>query len=132
MHFQVQADGTLTEQSRKDCANAIRRLAGKRIGILIEEWVDSRSLDQNDFYRARVLPHVKAMMAECGDTRSKDEWHEVLLETFAPEVEVKRLDGEIVSRPQRTRRMKKKEMADFITAILAECADRGYPYKEHL
>ena len=125
--FKVQDNGTLTDGARKTCANIISEFAGKIITISIGEKKDKRSLSQNDYYRGVVLPHVKRTMLEEGDARSLDDWHEVLLLSFAPLVNTKAFNGDNIMLPQRTRTMNVGTMAKFITAIIAEMASRGYP-----
>lgn len=123
----MREDGKLPEGIKKTLARIFPSFAGKKISLSIAEAKERRSLDQNAYYRGVVLPHVRSMMYEAGDARSIDEWHETLLQAFSPLAEIKDLNGDRFLHPKRTHLMNADEMAKFITAITAECAERGSP-----
>lgn len=125
--FQVPDNGKLTDGSRQVMANIIAGYAGKRIKITVQEWKEKRSLDQNSLYRGYILPHVRKVMFEAGDARSLEAWHEVLIETFSPIIEYVDMKNIMKHRHLRTHEMDTKQMGEFITAISAEMASRGYP-----
>jgi hypothetical protein len=125
--FVMTMDGNLPAGIKATLAGLLPTFAGKKVIFSISEAKDKRSLNQNDFYRTVILPHVREMMYDLGDARSLDAWHEVLLLSFSPLVSMVALNGDPVMLPKRTRAMEKPEMTAFITAIIAECADRGYP-----
>lgn len=101
--------------------------AGRRISLSINEAKDKRSLDQNSYYRACVLPHVRQVRFDNGDPVSLEKAHEDLLQEFSPRVEGKTLDRKSYARPKRTREMSVPEMSEFITAITAAMANFGNP-----
>ncbi len=125
--FTVTDQGKLPDGIRRDLAHVIPQYAGKHMRIILEEVGEKRSLKQNDSYRASILPHVRKVMMECGDARSLDHWHEVLIEEFSPTIQVTLMNGEVKMRPLRTHEMTKEQMSTFITSIIAEMASRGYP-----
>lgn len=126
-NFMVPDNGKLTDGARQIMANVIATFAGKHIRITVAEKKEKRSLDQNAYYRGVVLPHVRRVMFECGDARSLDDWHEVLLLSFSPLVNVTALNGDSVLLPERTHKMSVEDMAKFITLVSAEMAMRGEP-----
>lgn len=125
--FIVTPEGKLPQGIKTTLASLIPAFAGKKMRLTIEEAKDKRNLGQNSLYRGYVLPHLRMAMFQDGDARSLDEWHEVLLASFAPTIMREGLNGQRTQQPKRTREMSEKEMSDFIAAIDAETASRGYP-----
>lgn len=125
--FIIPADGKLPEGIRATLQRLIPTFAGKKMTLELREWKEKRSLDQNAYYRGVVLPHVRMVMFESGDANTVEYWHEVLLSSFAPMVDVVNIRGEVTKQPQRTHLMDVQTMAAFITAISAEMASRGWP-----
>lgn len=104
--------------------------AGKKISLAINESKEKRSLDQNAYYWAGVVPHVRQVRFDAGDPVSMDQCHEDLLEEFAPRITCKRIDGTPYTRAMRSKEMNVKQMAEYITAITARMAQFGNPIKE--
>jgi len=127
LSFIVTPQGLLPEGIRDTLKRVIPTFAGKRMWLELREFKEKRSLDQNSYYRGVVLPHVRMVMFEAGDANTVDYWHEVLLSSFAPLVDVVNIHGEVTKQPQRTHLMDVETMNKFITAISAEMATRGYP-----
>jgi len=127
LHFYVTPEGKLPEVIKKNLQTIIPTFAGKRIRFEIKEWKETRSIDQNSYYWGVILPHVRMVMLESGDANTVEYWHEALLSTFAPLVDVVNIHGEVIKQPQRSHQMDVATMANYITAISAEMASRGFP-----
>lgn len=126
--FIIKENGQLPDGIKSTLLSLFKEFAGKKVNMIFTEAKDKRSLNQNDYYRGAILPHVRNMMKEVGDLRSLDDWHESLLENFSPVMEVSDIKRtESYLRPKRTHMMSIEEMNQFITAISAECAIRGFP-----
>lgn len=126
--FIMKENGQLPDGMKSTLLSLFKEFSGKKVNMTFAEAKGKRSLDQNAYYRGVILPHVRNMMKEAGDLRSLDDWHETLLESFSPAMTIKDIKGiEGYLRPKRTHRMSIEEMNQFITAISAECADRGFP-----
>lgn len=125
--FKMQDDGKLPPGIRESLQNIFPSFAGKTIRLKIEEAKERRSLSQNDMYWAAIVPHVRKVRFENGDPQSIEQVHEDLLSQFAPAVKCTRLDGSIYTRPMRSKEMSVKEMADYITSIIAFMSSFGSP-----
>lgn len=125
--FMLMPDGKIPDGIKQNLITILPDFKGKKIRMTIEEAKERRSLDQNSYYRGVILPHVRKAMAEEGDMRSLDDWHECLLASFSPMSKVTNMKGADSLAPQRTHKMNVEEMGKFITAITAEMAMRNYP-----
>lgn len=120
-------NGRLPDGIKQTLANVFPSYAGKKVRLAIDEAKERRSLDQNSYYRAAILPHVRRVRFEAGDPMNLDAVHEDLIKTFAPVISAKDMYGKAYTRPMRTHEMSVSEMAQFITAISAVMAQFGSP-----
>lgn len=124
--FVITEDGKLPMGIRETLKRYIPTLSGKKVTLSLGIAKDRRSLEQNRLYW-KVVEHVRSVMLEAGDPMPKEHWHETLLEQFAPRVEYTDLNGVLKTRPMRSKEMNVEQMSDYITAIMAEMANRGDP-----
>ena len=127
LYLQVLDDGQIPEGIKKSLVSIIKPMAGKRMNISIQETMDKRSRNQNDFYWAGIVPHVRKVRFESGDPVSTEQCHEDLLAQFAPTVVRTKLDNSTYTRPMRSKEMSVAEFAAFITAITETMASFGFP-----
>lgn len=125
--FCMMPDGKLPIGIRESLAKLFPPLAGKKLRLTIDEAREKRSLDQNAYYWAAIVSHVRQVRFDNGDPVSEDKCHEDLLEEFAPRVECKKLTGGTYARPMRSKEMSVPQMAEYITAITASMANFGNP-----
>jgi hypothetical protein len=120
-------DGKMPIGMRETLARIFPTFAGKKIKLSISEAKEKRSLDQNSYYWAAIVPHVRQVRFDMGDPVSLDECHEDLLTEFAPMVWKSKLMGKSYQRPMRSKEMNVEQMANYITAITAKMAEFGNP-----
>lgn len=125
--FIVSENGKFPEGIRETLAKVIPSFAGKKVRMSIAEAQEKRSLDQNSYYWAAIVPAVRTARLEAGDPLSLDAVHEDLLKQFAPLIECKDLKGVIYTRPMRSKEMSVRQMAEYITAITGVMAEFGNP-----
>ena len=125
--FIVQPDGKLPIGMKETLGRVIPSYAGKKVRLGLEEARDKRSLDQNAYYWAAIVPHVRMVRLEMGDPVTIEHTHEDLLAEFAPTVTSKKTNGASYVRPMRSKEMNVKQMADYITAVTAVMAQMQYP-----
>jgi NinB protein len=125
--FYVTEDGKMPVGARETYIRLLKELAGKKVTISIKEAKEKRSLDQNAYYWAAIVPHVRKVRLEAGDPVTIEQCHEDLLSEFAGRVECHTLHGEVYSRPMRSKEMNVSQMADYITAITAAMSAFGAP-----
>lgn len=127
--FMLENDGKLPVGIRETLVRILPGYAGKKIRMTIEEAKTKRSLNQNDYYWAAIVPHVRQVRADNGDPVTVELCHEDLLSEFAPRIQHKKVSGEKVDyfRPMRSSEMNVQEMADYITCITAAMAQFGNP-----
>ena len=127
LYFVVTDKGMLPQGIKQTLANIIPSYAGKSMCLSLTEKKDKRSLDQNSYYWVAIVPHVRKMRHDLGDSLSLDDVHEDLLRQFSPTIECKTASGEVYARPERSKDKDMPNMAEYITAITAFCATMGYP-----
>lgn len=71
-------NGRISDGCRKIIAQAIKSFNGKFIEIDIKEKKKKRSLSQNAYYWAVVIPAIKVMFDEYGNNVSNEQVHEFL------------------------------------------------------
>lgn len=125
--FCMMPDGKLPMGMKETLANVFPSFAGKKIKLSIAEAKERRSLDQNAYYWAAIVPHVRHVRFDMGDPLSDEQVHEDLLSQFAPRKTAKRMDGSTYIRPMRSKEMSVQQMAEYITAITAMMAQFGSP-----
>ena len=125
--FMVLPSGKLPDGIKAALALVIPTYAGKKLRFTVEEAKEKRALDQNSYYWAAIVPHVRKYRAEMGDPVSIDQTHEDLLEQFAPRVAATRLDRTPYTRAMRSKEMSVQQMAEYITVITATMAQFGNP-----
>lgn len=125
--FCILADGKLPQGIRETLARVFPSFAGKKVRLSIGEAKDKRSLSQNSYYWAAIVPHVRQVRFEMGDPLSLEQVHEDLLAQFAPLVQGKTIKGNLYSRPMRSKEMNVQQMAEYITAITALMAQFQHP-----
>lgn len=128
--FCMLENGKLPDGMKATLAYVLPSFAGKKVRMEIGEAKDRRSLSQNSFYWAAIVLHVRQARFDMGDPVSDDEVHEDLLEQFAPRKTCKRSDGSTYVRPKRSKEMNVKEMSDYVTSIIANMAQMGFPVLE--
>ena len=132
LSFTVQQDGKLPPGIRQTLANVIPSYAGKRVRMDIAEAKEKRSLDQNSYYHAAIVPHVRKVRFEMGDPLSLDQVHEDLLQQFSPTVTAKRADGSTYTRPKRSKELSVEDMRQYLDAIIGFIGAMGYPLSGRL
>lgn len=128
--FNMLDNGKMPEGMKATLSNVLPTYAGKKIRMSIGEAKEKRSLDQNSYYWAAVVPHIRNARFETGDPLTMEQVHEDLLSQFAPLVTVRLLDGTTRTRPMRSKEMSVEQMANYITAITAYMVAYGNPIKE--
>lgn len=115
--FFVTDQGMLPTSIRQTLANVVPLFKGMKVKLTIALHKDKRSLSQNDYYHAAVIPAVRLARFDMGDPVTLDECHEDLLAQFAPAVTARKSDGGAYARPKRSKELNTEEFANYITAI---------------
>lgn len=121
-YFATVKQGRLIIQNRKSFNFDIEALEGKQLVLTIEKKRKSRSLPQNRYYWAAVVPIIREGLIDAGWTREDvgtlEQVHEILKHKFCKVTEIVNTDtGEILSMPPTTTQLTTTDMMDYIDDI---------------
>jgi hypothetical protein len=113
----VSESGVLTIVNRKGFDEYIKEFQGKQVSIVVEKYIHKRSLSQNAYYHACIVPIVRQGFKDLGHLLSKEETHLFLKNRFL-KVELLSEEGEVLGeRIRSTTELTKGEFVDYINQI---------------
>lgn len=96
----VTPDGRLPGATRQALAGILSGLAGKQVQVRVKPFKKKRSQPQNAFYFGVVVPLVRQMFTDAGNSISLDETHEFIKEHVWKHLKQVTLpDGEVMEVP---------------------------------
>lgn len=120
-----QSTGELLPEHAALIADFMRQNFGKQVQAVFRTGA-GRSLSQNSYYWAVVLPVVCNMLRGGGVEVTPDDAHEYLKRRFLPDdFGVVAPDGRVVFVHKSTANLTKPEFADFLNAVIAWASDYG-------
>lgn len=111
-------DGQLKIRGRKAFDEDIKNSGFKVFKITIEKAKAKRSLSQNAYYHAAVVPIVQQGLKDLGIKFSKEQTHEMLKLRFLKEEIPINEHGEFITRIKSTTDLNKLEFSDYIEEII--------------
>jgi hypothetical protein len=124
--------GLVSEGGKMDCSeairNALRSFAGKIVKVTLAESRTKRSLSQNSYYWAVVIPRVMEVLDYYGNEADRDLSHEFVKRKFLPTegrkfVEIDRDHYELRS----TTWLGTSNFEDYLTKIRVWLGEQGFP-----
>jgi hypothetical protein len=76
----VQGNGKLPDAMRREIANVIYRLGGKKVTVTVKETPKARSNNQNSYYWGICIPICTQIMRDAGNAVSEEDVHAFLKE----------------------------------------------------
>lgn len=121
-YFGSVENGNLKIRNRNSLILDLKSLEGKDVEIKISKKKKTRSLNQNSYYWACVIPIVKQGLIDNGFDRaiinSTSVVHDFLKSMFCPKVElVNEETGEIITLPPTTTNITTTQMMDYFADI---------------
>lgn len=121
-YFGSVENGNLKIRNRNSLILDLKSLEGKDVEIKISKKKKTRSLNQNSYYWACVIPIVKQGLIDNGFDRaiinSTSVVHDFLKSMFCPKIElVNEETGEIITLPPTTTNITTTQMMDYFADI---------------
>lgn len=113
-------DGKLSDDVRRLISAAITAFDGKRIIVTLKAFHKKRSLKQNSFYWAAVIPMIVMKFREEGDLIDGEEAHDYLMREVGKYTFRSQLTGNMLRRSSSDLTI--SEWEEFMTAIRAWAA----------
>jgi len=112
-------DNILKIRGRKQFDKDIADSGYKVFTVTLENARGKRSLNQNAYYRACVIPILQQGIAELGHKFSRDTVHEMMKAKFLTEDIPLNDSGEFITRIKSTTELNKEQFGDYIDQINA-------------
>lgn len=119
--------GKLSLQARKLITDYLAGQEGKTVIIEMKRYHKKRSISQNAFYWAVIVPFVQEIFAESGETLDAEEVHSFLKEHVGKLVRVIiQPDGARVRVVKSSKDLTTAEWEQYISLIAAWCGSIGF------
>jgi hypothetical protein len=102
---------------RNEMQEALLAFEGKEFQITIEKKKKSRSLNQNGYYHAVVVPMVRQGLIDIGTKLTREETHEILKMKFLKKEVVLEETGEILNYTGSSAELTTTQFMDYIAEI---------------
>jgi len=119
----VNDDGKLSIIHRKQFDSDLKHLIGREVTIVIENKKKQRSLSQNAFHWAVIIPLLKDKFYELGSIYSNKQIHEILKELFLKVDEPIGSDGLFVTRVKSSTELTTTQWMEFNQSITIWAAE---------
>lgn len=120
--FQVNQNGAIPSE----IIDAVRKMIGKRVTIILKQYRKIRSSPQNAYYWCVVIPAILAMFRELGNDADSDDVHEFLKMRVGKLAQAYVLPGDKVLRALgSTTKLTTIEFEDYLTKCRAFAAEYG-------
>jgi len=113
----VQPDGSLKIRGRKQFDNDIKESGWKVVKIVVTKHKAKRSLSQNAFYHACVVPVLQQGLKDIGHNYSLTTVHEMMKAKFLREDILLNEHGEYITRIKSTTELNKEQFGEYIEQI---------------
>jgi len=126
MKFEYLADidnGVLKIRGRKSFDLDIKTCDWKVGKITLEKYKAKRSLNQNAYYHACIIPILQQGMADLGHKYSRETVHEMMKLKFLKEDVPVNDHGEFITRVKSTTELNKVQFGEYIDEITAWAAE---------
>ena len=102
---------------RNEMQEALLAFEGKEFQITLEKKKKSRSLNQNGYYHAVVVPMVRQGLIDIGTKLTREETHEILKMKFLKKEVVLEETGEILNYTGSSAELTTTQFMDYIAEI---------------
>lgn len=102
---------------RSELDEVLQSFEGKDFTLTIEKKKKSRSLSQNGYYHAVVVPLIRQGLIDIGTKLTREETHEILKMKFLKKEIVNESTGEILTYTGSTAELTTVQFMDFISEV---------------